>query len=160
MATNVSNDAIIVSNANRLYRDSSSGGYAYALGNSGIITNNNINNSTTQGYVYRRSDKRNISIYKYKISMQYYNKNKNTTTDIKNESVKSVVIDHNYDINCMPIIYVNMKLDKSLVDDMIRNQNDNLIIFSVSRYDNNTRSNNERRYIYSSYIRIIMCRPY
>jgi hypothetical protein len=138
MATNVSNDAIIVSNANRLYRDSSSGGYAYASGNSGIITNNNINNSTTQGYVYRRSDKRNISIYKYKISMQYYNKNKNTTTDIKNESVKSVVIDHNYDINCMPIIYVNMKLDKSLVDDMIRNQNDNLIIFSVSRYDNNT----------------------
>lgn len=76
--------------------------------------------------------------YKYKITMQYLNVKKKVTTPIKNECLKSFIIDHNFDVNCMPVIYANMKLDKALVDDMINNQNDNLFIVAVYKYDDNS----------------------
>ena len=59
--------------------------------------------------------------YRYIIEMIYLNNKKNKTTNIKTECIKSIIIDHNYENNCMPIIYATMKLDKALVDDMIIN---------------------------------------
>ncbi len=75
--------------------------------------------------------------YRYTISLQYLNVKRNIATQIKNECLKSLIIDHNYDVNTMPILYANLKLDKSLVDDMIRNQNDNLIVIALYKYDKN-----------------------
>ena len=82
-------------------------------------------------------DKRNIVIYRYKIQLQYYDTNRKTTTDIKNECLKSMMVDHNYDTNTMPVVYCNLRLDRSLVDDMIKNQNSNLIILSLYKYNDN-----------------------
>ena len=79
-----------------------------------------------------------LTSYKYTVSLQYLNIRQKLSTTIKNECVKSVIIDHNYDKNCMPVIYINLRLDKALVDDMIKNQNQNLIILSISKFDNNT----------------------
>lgn len=73
--------------------------------------------------------------YRYKIEMTYLNIIKNINTEIKNECIKTVIIDHNYDVNSMPIIFITLKLDKSLVDDMILNIDDNLILMAVYKYD-------------------------
>ena len=64
-----------------------------------------------------------LTSYKYTVSLQYLNIRQKLSTTIKNECVKSVIIDHNYDKNCMPVIYINLRLDKALVDDMIKNDN-------------------------------------
>lgn len=73
--------------------------------------------------------------YKYKIAFTYLDIVKNSSYEITNECVKSIIIDHNYDVNSMPIMYANMKLDKKLVDDMILNINTNLMIVAIYKYD-------------------------
>lgn len=73
--------------------------------------------------------------YRYKVEMTYLNIVKNINTPIVTECIKSIIIDHNYDNNCMPIIYATLKLDKALVDDMILNINDNLMLVTVYKYD-------------------------
>lgn len=83
-------------------------------------------------------DIKTLTSYKYTISLQYLNIRQKVSTDIKTECIKSVIIDHNYDKNCMPVIFINLRLDKSLVDDMIKNQNTNLMILAISKFDNNT----------------------
>lgn len=76
--------------------------------------------------------------YKYTVEMKYLNiKNKQYTT-IKTECIKFIIIDHNYDENCMPIIYIDIKLDKKLLDDMILNCNENLIMLTINKFDNLT----------------------
>ena len=81
--------------------------------------------------------------YKYKFEMIYLDIAKNKNTTIKTECIKFVVIDHNYEENCMPIIYTTMKLDKALTDDMILNVNKNLIIFALYKYDDLTDTKEE-----------------
>lgn len=76
--------------------------------------------------------------YKYMVEMIYLNIKKNKSTEIKTECIKSMVIDHNYEDNCMPIIYTTMKLDKALVDDMIINVNTNLMIVAVYKFNDIT----------------------
>ena len=76
--------------------------------------------------------------YRYRVTLQYLHTKSNTVTTILNESLKSLIIDNNYDPNCMPIIFANLRLDKSLVDDMIKNQNDNLFILIITMYDKNS----------------------
>lgn len=83
-------------------------------------------------------DIKTLTSYKYTISLQYLNIRQKVSTDIKTECIKSVIIDHNYDKNCMPVIFINLRLDRSLVDDMIKNQNTNLMILAISKFDNNT----------------------
>lgn len=76
------------------------------------------------------------SQYRYKAEMTYLNLDKNVDTSLRVEFIKTIVIDHNYDRNSMPILFVTMKLDKSLVDDMILNINKNLILLAIYKYDN------------------------
>ena len=73
--------------------------------------------------------------YRYTVSMSYLDQKRNKYTDIKTECIKFIVIDHNYETNFMPIIFVNLSLDKKLVDDMILNCNDNLIMLALHKYD-------------------------
>ena len=84
------------------------------------------------------ADKKYQAEYRYKIKLQYLNTANNTATDIKNECLKSLIIDHNYDVNCMPVLFANVKLDKALVDDMIKNMDSNLLIMNITKYDNTT----------------------
>lgn len=81
-------------------------------------------------------NKRIYSQYRYKAEMTYLNLDKNVDTSLRVEFIKTIVIDHNYDRNSMPILFVTMKLDKSLVDDMILNINKNLILLAIYKYDN------------------------
>ena len=81
------------------------------------------------------ADNKLIMRYKYKIEMTYLNIAKNKNTEINSEHIKSVIIDHNYDVNCMPVIFAIMELSKALVDDMIVNINDNLILMAIYKYN-------------------------
>ena len=68
-----------------------------------------------------------VFCWRYKIKLTYLDKVNNKSVKIKNECLKSLIIDHNIDKNCMPVLYVNLSLDRALIDDMIININKNLI---------------------------------
>ena len=84
------------------------------------------------------ADNTHNSEFRYTITLSYLNTKKNTAYNIKDECIKNIIIDHNFESNCMPIIYADMNLDKALIDDMITNINDNLIILELNKYDNAT----------------------
>lgn len=81
--------------------------------------------------------------YKYKVEMSYLDLVRNKNTIIRTECIKSVIIDHNYDVNCMPIVFAVLQLDKTLVDDMILNINNNLILMAVYKYNDLTETKEE-----------------
>ncbi len=81
--------------------------------------------------------------YKYTVSMVYLDQVRNKSKTIKTESIKFIVIDHNYLKNSMPIVYVNLRLDKKLLDDMKLNCNKNLIVLAINKYDNLTNEKQE-----------------
>jgi len=112
--------------------------FSNTLQSSSINTATRYSTKSNTDIKISATDKRSVAAYRYTIALQYLNVAKNISTDIKNECVKSLIIDHNYEVNCMPIVYVNLKLDKSLVDDMIKNQNDNMIIFTLSKYNDSS----------------------
>lgn len=76
--------------------------------------------------------------YRYTISMAYLDQRQGKSVDIKTESVKYIIIDHNYDVNCMPIVYISIGLDRKLLDDMILHCNSNLIMLAMFKYDDLT----------------------
>lgn len=81
--------------------------------------------------------------YKYNITMTYLNNEENTTTEISSEHIKQLLIDNDYDNNCMPTIYATLVLDKSFIDHMIKNINKNLIIITISQYDDLDKNSNK-----------------
>lgn len=81
--------------------------------------------------------------FRYKIEMTYLDNVKGQNTDILNECIKFLVIDHNYDRNCMPVLYASLRLDKKLLDDMILNINTNLMLLAVYKYDDLTEDKQE-----------------
>lgn len=89
------------------------------------------------------ADKSTVSQYKYKISMAYLDQKRGKNTDILVEHIKFMVIDHNYEVNSMPIIYLSMTIDKLLLDDMILNCNENLIMLALTKFDDLTDSKQE-----------------
>ena len=84
------------------------------------------------------ADKKVSMQFKYTIEMYYLNVIDGKNTEIKNECLKTLVIDHNFMSNCMPIVLASLKLDKALVDDMIKNANDNMIMLAINKYDDLT----------------------
>ena len=76
--------------------------------------------------------------YRYTVSMAYLDQKRGKSVNIRNECIKYIIIDHNYEENYMPIIYASLKLDKKLVDDMILNCNNNLIMLAIFKYDDLT----------------------
>jgi hypothetical protein len=73
--------------------------------------------------------------YRYTIEMVYLDNANGKNTAIKNECLKTLIIDHNYNLNCMPVLYADLKLDRALVDDMVNNVNKNLIMLAINKYD-------------------------
>ena len=66
------------------------------------------------GFLYMADNTHN-SEFRYTITLSYLNTKKNTAYNIKDECIKNIIIDHNFESNCMPIIYADMNLDKALI---------------------------------------------
>jgi len=71
--------------------------------------------------------------YKYLVSMQYQGGSQDG--EILQEHIRSVIIDHNYDLNCMPVIYANIEVDRKMLDDMILKQNDAYMILKIQAFN-------------------------
>lgn len=78
----------------------------------------------------------NASAYRYTIDLKYQGGGQDTY--INAEQIKEIIIDHNYDINCMPVIYAMFTADRKLVDDMIKNQNNAYFILNISAFNQNS----------------------
>ena len=77
-----------------------------------------------------------VMSFRYKIELIYLDIKNNYIKKITNDCLKSMIIDHNYDSNnCMPVIYLNLSLDKSFVDNIILNKNTNLFTLVLYKYD-------------------------
>lgn len=81
------------------------------------------------------ADKKIVSKYKYKMELSYTDTTTNKTQSIKSECIKSLTIDHNYIDNVMPILYMNINLERKLADHMILNADDNFLTLVIYKYD-------------------------
>lgn len=72
--------------------------------------------------------------YKYSIELSYIKQNKNTSQKIRPEYIKSIIIDRDYLNNNLPVIFMNITLDKKLIDDMIKNYNKNTMVLTIYKY--------------------------
>ena len=66
--------------------------------------------------VFNMADKVVTYKYKYKAELFFVNTEKNKSTEIEYNNIKSFTIDHDYESNNMPTIYMNLALDKALID--------------------------------------------
>lgn len=80
---------------------------------------------------------------KYTAELTYLNIVDGVGTKIKDECIKSIIIDHQYDGNTMPMIFIILKIDKSLIDHMIKHCNDNLFTLAINKFDEFTDSKEE-----------------
>ena len=71
--------------------------------------------------------------YKYRIKLKYMGGSEDY--EVRTESIKTLIVDHNYDYNTMPIMYIQVSLDKKMTDDIIKNQMNAYFILTVSGYD-------------------------
>ena len=75
----------------------------------------------------------NLTSYKYNVELSYHGGSEDA--NIYTEQIKSVIIDHNYEEACMPIIFISMTVDRKMADDMIKNQNNAYFLLKISAYN-------------------------
>ena len=63
--------------------------------------------------------------YKYSIDLRYIKQKERISQEIKPEHIRSIIIDRDYKANNLPIMFMNITLDKKLIDDMIKNYDKN-----------------------------------
>ena len=110
-----------------------------SFGSSGGTISNEQIADTINGHPVNKT----ISSYMYKLKFEFVPNNSSQSVEITNECIRAVVIDHNYDQHSMPIIYVMARIEKKLLDAMIEGQDNSVIIFTCSKYDNNTQNKAE-----------------
>ena len=75
-----------------------------------------------------------MSRYRYKFSMSYLDVKSSQETPIRVECIKSICVEHDYDNKNMPIMLMDLTLDKNLVDDIILNAKNNMFNIFSYRY--------------------------
>ena len=87
-----------------------------------------------------------MSRYRYKFSMSYLDVKSSQETPIRVECIKSICIEHDYDNKNMPIMLMDLTLDKNLVDDIILNAKNNMFNIFSYRYSVNGDQYAERNF--------------
>ena len=77
-----------------------------------------------------------LSIYKYRASGYYINGDDKNRIDYTN--IKSIVIDHDYVTNNMPLMYVILSLSTKVVDKIIKNKETGTFIINIQKSIDNT----------------------
>lgn len=73
----------------------------------------------------------NTSIYRYRATMTYVHGDQTYVVDPN--YIKSIVTDYDYDNNNFPLLYVTLSLSLKIVDQMVLNQGDSYIVFTIQR---------------------------
>lgn len=76
--------------------------------------------------------------YKFSIEMRYNDKKTMTAQLIKEEYIKSIIIDRDYKNNNMPMLFVNISLGKKMLDHMKLNATTNFITLTMYKFVDNT----------------------
>lgn len=72
--------------------------------------------------------------YKYSVELSYIKQKQNISQKISPYHIKSIIIDRDYINNNLPVIFMNVSLDKKLIDDMIKNYNENTMVLTIYKY--------------------------
>lgn len=75
-------------------------------------------------------------VYKYKASGFYVYGSNKYSIDFMN--FKSIVIDHDYEINNMPLLYIILNIDAKLADAIVTNQKTGVFILSIQKCIDNS----------------------
>ncbi len=80
----------------------------------------------------------NTDVYSYNMRLFFNNAKDNSSTEIPEENISSILIDKNYEDLNQPVIILSVSLNKKLLDEMIRTQEDSLLslqIFKKNDYE-------------------------
>lgn len=91
-----------------------------------------------------------IGIYRYKIKLMYIIDNKEYIFDTKN--IHNLLIDYDYDNKNRPILFMKLSIDKNILDDMIKNKDNNTITLVINKYNTTSNFHIEEEYIKSEFI--------
>lgn len=72
--------------------------------------------------------------YKYSVELRYNKQKENISQEIKSDHIKSIIIDRDYVNNNLPVIFMNLVLDKKMIDDMITNYDKNTMVLTIYKY--------------------------
>ena len=93
--------------------------------------------------------------YYYKVRMTYVN-TRHQEIEIDSNQIQYVLIDKDYDNINMPVISVFGSIEKNIIDDMIRNSDNNIINFGIYKYDKTNQSDGiTEQYFYDRFIYIL-----
>lgn len=93
-----------------------------------IVTRNNLEEERLSKFKEGHSN-----IYKFKAKMGILEDGSDEIIMIEPMNIKSIVIDHSFDDNNMPMIFTTVNLDKNLGDKLVKGQNKNTIVFKLSK---------------------------
>lgn len=72
--------------------------------------------------------------YKYSVDLRYIKQKERISQEIKPEHIRSIIIDRDYISNNLPIIFMTITLDKKIIDDMIKNYDNNTMVLTIYKY--------------------------
>ena len=72
--------------------------------------------------------------YKYSVQLRYIKKKENISQEIKSTRIRSLIIDKDYSSNNLPVIFMNITLQKDLLDHMIHNSQKNTMVLTIYKY--------------------------
>ena len=81
--------------------------------------------------------------YKYQVEIQFILNNK--SYELRNGTIKNIVIDHDYDNKNMPIIFCQMTIDLAMYKTILENENNGKFLLIIKKKENN--SNMKTTYI-------------
>ena len=72
--------------------------------------------------------------YKYSVQLRYIKKKENISQEVKSSRIRSIIIDKDYINNNLPVIFMNITLQKDLLDHMILNSKKNTMVLTIYKY--------------------------
>lgn len=72
--------------------------------------------------------------YKYSVQLRYIKQKKKISQEIKADHIRSIIVDRDYMNNNMPVIFMTITLDKKIIDDMIKNYDENTMVLTIYKY--------------------------
>lgn len=72
--------------------------------------------------------------YKYSVELRYIKQKERISQEIKTDKIRSIIIDRDFKNNNLPVIFMNITLDKKLIDDMIKNNDKNTMVLTIYKY--------------------------
>lgn len=98
-----------------------------------------------------------MSSYRYNVELKYISNNKEI--NIETDLISSIVTDYDYENKNMPIIYLTVKLNKNLLDDMIINTDVNTMTLRITKLDVDAKNSINKDYIRDEFVYFLPSDP-